>query len=410
MILGVLGSDKLVTPTNALLTEVFTGVKPDKVVILAEEQPKADVTGLRDVLSVFGLNPEVSVKVLGTGVKAWRDGLRDVELDLADVTPGRKYMAYAVLAYSRARDVRYVYLKEESKGYHMFGYVPFDEVTVYDMRTGEEVPFDPPRTRGDFPRKSSLTPEGLTSLVNLYSLLGKVEVSTEPDPGVKEDIYEEGERLCKTRAGFLRFREEEEIRKLAESSYFIADTNVYINLGSRISRLVWANRSFRLLPSRSVYRELSAKTESTQKDEFPVKFHLGMQAFRALHPKLPEVDRRFGDIALLHEVKALKSDFPENIVLITGDKGLVNAARSQGVKSVHLSKLVERDDGDWGEYISCMRFFANVKVTVDGREVAVVRRTTDVKPYTEVEAVDLDFNYPKLVEKLEEFLGRKRED
>ena len=405
-----MGSDKLVTPTNAVLTEVFTGVKPDKVIVLAEEQPRADVTRLAEVLDVLGINAEIAVKVIGTGVKAWREGVTDLDLDMVDVTPGRKYMAYAVLAYSRARDVRYVYLKEESKGYHMFGYVPFDEVKVYDMRTGEEVPFDPPKTRGDLPKKSNLTPEGLTSLVNLYSLLGKVEVSTEPDPSVKEDIYEEGERLCKIRAGFLRFEEENQIRKLAESSYFIADTNVYIVLGTRIARLVWANRSFRLLPSKSVYKELSAKTESTQKDEFPVKFYLGMQAFRELHPKLPEIDRRFGDIALLHEVKALKSDFPENIVLITGDKGLVNAARSQGVKCVHLSKLVKSEDGDWGEYISCMRFFANVKVTVDGREAAVVRRTTDLEQYTEVEAVDLNHNYPKVVDKLELFLGRKKEN
>lgn len=88
MILGVLGSDKLVTPTNAVLTEVFTGVRPDKVVVLAEEQPKADVAGLKEVLAVFGLSPEIGVKVLGHGIRAWKEGLREVDMDLADVTRG----------------------------------------------------------------------------------------------------------------------------------------------------------------------------------------------------------------------------------------------------------------------------------------------------------------------------------
>ena len=412
MILGVLGSDRLVTPTNAVLTEVFTGVRPDKVVVLAEEQPKADVAGLKEVLAVFGLSPEISVKVLGHGIRAWKDGLREVDMDLADVTPGRKYMAYAVLEHSKAKEVRYVYLKEESRGYHVFGYVPFSEVKVYNMRTWEEVPFDPPRTATGLEMKSKLSPEGLSSLMNLYSLLGEVEVDYSKDPNIRDKAFEEGEKLCRIRAGFLRFKEEEEVKRLAEDSYFMADTNVYINLGVRLSRLVWAKRSFKLLPSKSVFKELLEKTSTTQRDEAAVKFHLGMDAFREVHRSPPAVDKstRFGDEALKEEIIALKPYLPENLVLITGDKGLANSARSWGVKHVLLSELRESGEGDWGEFVSCIKHFANVEIRVDGKLMAAVRRSWEVSRETEVEAKDLHYNYPKLLERLEEFLGRKRED
>lgn len=39
MILGTLGSDKSVTTINAVMTEVFAGVKPDEIRIYRKTQP-----------------------------------------------------------------------------------------------------------------------------------------------------------------------------------------------------------------------------------------------------------------------------------------------------------------------------------------------------------------------------------
>ncbi|QIW24079.1 hypothetical protein EWF20_07935 [Sulfolobus sp. S-194] len=143
MILGTLGSNKLVTTTNAILTEVFTGVKPDKILILSEETPERDYTKISNILKLFGINSSIAIEVIGKWIKEWKDKLPRIKMDIIDITPGRKYMALATYVYSNTQEIRYVYLKEESEGYRVFGYVPFHDLVVYNVRSGEVIDFDP---------------------------------------------------------------------------------------------------------------------------------------------------------------------------------------------------------------------------------------------------------------------------
>jgi len=220
MILATLGSSKLVTTLDAIMTELFTGIKPDRILILSEEARELDLT---NITKPFGINAETKVLELGVGINSWREKVRDISMDVADITPGRKYMAVAVLNYSQAEEVRYAYLREEDKGYHIFGYVPLQEITVFDVRKGTSIPYEPPKTIPNLPEKVNIGVESLKALVNLYSLLGEV------------DYDQDFEELCKLRSGGVRFKEEEKIREYVKKGYFfLADVNAYVNLGDRL--------------------------------------------------------------------------------------------------------------------------------------------------------------------------------
>jgi hypothetical protein len=52
--LAVLGSNKLVTTTNALLSEIFTGLIQDHVTILSEERPEKDYSYMKDLVLLPG--------------------------------------------------------------------------------------------------------------------------------------------------------------------------------------------------------------------------------------------------------------------------------------------------------------------------------------------------------------------
>ena len=90
MILATLGSSRLVTTLDAIMTELFTGIKPDRILILSEEARELDLT---NITKPFGINAETKVLELGVGINSWREKVRDISMDVADITPGRKYMA-----------------------------------------------------------------------------------------------------------------------------------------------------------------------------------------------------------------------------------------------------------------------------------------------------------------------------
>jgi len=223
--LATLGSDKSVTTINAIMTELLTDIKPRKVIILRETPSNKDIRdGLRKALSYLGIEAEIQEKVIGEGVTNWRVKVSEKDVDVFDITPGRKYMALVSAEYSKAKEVRYIYLKNESEGYRIFGYVPFQKLKIFNMRTGEEIKLSQPPITKTLDSKSRLDIESLTALYNILSLHGNVKVK------VGERYVEEEEdefiELCKSRAGVIVYEEEEEIVK-AEDAFFLADTNVY---------------------------------------------------------------------------------------------------------------------------------------------------------------------------------------
>jgi len=69
MIFATLGSNKLVTTLDAIMTELFTGIRPDKILILSEEVQDLDLTG---IMKSFRINAETK------GLRTWS---RDKQLE-----------------------------------------------------------------------------------------------------------------------------------------------------------------------------------------------------------------------------------------------------------------------------------------------------------------------------------------
>ncbi|QKR00727.1 hypothetical protein GWK48_10315 [Metallosphaera tengchongensis] len=411
MKLAVLGSDKLVTTTNALLSEVFTGTIPSEVVVLSESQGTKDLTKLGDILSLFS-DVEIPVRqeVIGEGVEKWRQKVSTLDVDVADVTPGRKYMAVSVYAYSRANEVRYVYLKNEGQGYRVFGYVPFNEIKVVDVRGGKEIPFSPPKVNKGGRTSFTLSQDGLRALLNVYSLLGEVKVSIGGDELSLQELPEyametDDVKTCAIRSGLLIFKEEAEVRrKVDQNTFFIADTNAYVNLGRRLGEITWS-REFgrRLLPSRSVYNEIESHTNTTQKNDPSLKlFQLASYSFLSLHaPPYTSQSKGSGDIPLLNEVTSLKGTLP-HVVLITGDAGVTRSAQAKGIDVVFLNKVVRGSPEGVGEFLQCLSLFGkDVEVLVEDRTVARLKK--QVRAGDEVEVYD-QLRYAWAIEMAEKFI------
>ncbi|AHC51994.1 hypothetical protein SUSAZ_08660 [Sulfolobus acidocaldarius SUSAZ] len=425
MKLAVLGSDKLVTTANAVLTEIFTGVIPDEIVILSEDHPSKSVEGIKELVSYFGVTPTVRTEVIGEGIEKWRQKVSEIEVDVTDITPGRKYMATSVYAYSKAKHVRYVYVKNESSGYRVFGYIPFNEIKVFDMRSGETVEWDPPMIARSHEKSVYLTNESLNALINIYSLLGKVKISLNRDSYTIEELVkyvhdsnDEEISICGFRSGFLRYREEKDLKENVEKGYFtVADTNVYIRLGFRLRYLTYSKTyGRRLLPSKATYNELNNKVTSTQKDKSIFKFNLAMATFNKLHPPPISVGNLgSGDIPLVKETVTLKSYLPESVVLVTADSSVNRLASSSNIKTVYLNIVEKARSGDIGEFLHCLSFYVdhNFEIKEIGIEVndkiAMKIKKQDANKVlseglTEVQVVSENLNYASLLQTEEKLI------
>ncbi|ABP95328.1 MULTISPECIES: PIN domain-containing protein [Metallosphaera] len=400
MILGTLGSDKSVTTINAVMTEVFAGVKPDEIRIYREDSTKHEFQGLQEALNLLSLSPQIKEIQVGEDLEAWRNHMSSEEIDVLDVTPGRKIMALASANYAKAKEVRYAYIKYESEGYRIFGYVPFNHLKLLDLRTGGSVKLDPPPVKKADSR-SSLTRESLTALYNILSLHGKVEI----EPSV-EDV--EDDEVCKRRSGFVRFSSEDLVSKKAEEGLIVADTNVYINLGNRLGELARRGRELRLIPSSRVHDELLGKIENSSKDPRLPRFILGLESYYQIHRVPPRSTQgNYGDKRLLEELRFMKMYVDEKVVFVTGDRELGNKA------SAHADTVIlegrREDKGDWGTYLECLGKLQfkgrNPEIRVNGETVVVIEKSPNPSLNTDyrtvVKTLRPDLNYAKVLEALQ---------
>lgn len=414
-ILATLGSDKSVTTINAILTEIFTGLNPNKIIIFREDSPKKDIKGMEKVLKYLGINASIEEKVIGEGIKLWREKIRNEEINIFDITPGRKYMALSATYYSRAEEIRYVYLKDEREGYHIFGYVPFEQLKVINVRTGDEISYDPPLTQNVNEAESLLDVDSLRAFINILGLHGKVEIN-----GIDLENPDQVEEICLFRSGKYKYEEEKDIVKEAErGSLFLADTNVYIRLGNRLRSLVHTKKyGFRLLSSKNTFNELYNHTaQDTQKiDENKVKFILGMLSYRSLHvPPITSQVRSSGDMGLINEALEIKKNVEDNVVLITADKALGLTAQSKGLRTIILSKVrKEIGEGDIGELLFCLSFYNDylsdikrtIEILLNGSKIAELHSYYHLQERrVKVRVVDKRYNYPKILEILSEILA-----
>lgn len=418
MKLAVLGSDKLVTTMNAILTEIFTGELPDEIHVLFEDKPKTDINKIVDIVSLFKKGIKVVPNIIGEGISRWREKVSKLDIDIADVTPGRKYMAVAVYSYSKAKEVRYVYIKNEREGYRVFGYIPFSEVSVTELRTGNNIPLKPVNVLNKDPNViNKLSPDSVRALINLHSLQGDVKIRIDSDELKPEElidyVYEnssrnlEEYRICGLRSGILRFKEENEIKEYAKRGYVIlADTNVYINLGMRLRELTYSKEfGSMLLPTKAIYNELQNKTISTQKDKSLMKFYLANMSFKKLHPPpVPTDFKGIGDVALINEAKALKSELLYNIAIVTSDSGVMHSASVQVTKDiVGLHDIIKGDLEGIGEFLYCLSFYKKrIEILVNNKVTATIYGQDIISDKVEVKD---NTGYALLLEKEEEFLN-----
>ncbi|ARM76831.1 hypothetical protein [Acidianus manzaensis] len=415
MILATLGSDKSVTTIDAIMTEIFTGVKPNEIRIYREESdPRQNFSEkLKDTLKLLGIDSKIREIVIGDKISDWKDKMSNEEIDILDITPGRKYMAIVANNYSKAKEVRYAYLKEERKGYHVFGYVSPLEIKVYNIRDGKEVNYEPPSTL-DGDEISFLNSEGLTSLYNLLSLHGKLNILVgDEDLNLdKPDIRDDYINNCLIRSGFKKYDEEKDVEKYEkQDSFFLADTNTYIKLGNRLG---WLTKG-KLLASKSVYNELLNKTKNTQKEGKTILFHLGMYSYTLLHrnPPISEFNKS-GDIPLIEEAKKIKDNISEQLVLITADRQESYVAGSNKVKSIFLNTLKD-GKGDIGELLFCLTYRSEYTDPHDNakKELSIElngEETVKILPYqlhegkSKVVTKNKELNYAKVIEKLYEIV------
>ncbi|BFH74166.1 PIN domain-containing protein [Sulfurisphaera javensis] len=418
MILATLGSNKLVTTTNAILTEVFTGLKPDEIVILAEEQSKRDYSKIAEILKVLGINAKVTEKIMGRGIEEWRNKLKDLKIDVADITPGRKYMALAVYTYSNAHEIRYIYLEKEEEGYRIFGYAPFTDVRIYDLRNSSLISYDPPQTIKGGNKNVELGREGIRALLNLYLLLGnEIVLNLKSEEGSISLTYD-GNKLseisqlaneyktCLVRSGFFVYEAEDNIKRLAsdKDNYFIADVNVYINLGNRLSNLI--KNGNQILFSSSTYSELENMLNTTQKNDKKLYIgNLGMDSFKKIHNTIPAgyVNKKLGsDIKLIKEAMDLKGHYP-NVILLTCDQGVYNSAH-QKIKTVLLKEL-RNGKGSVEELIYCLRYFADIDLEINGKVYATIKRERMYgKDKLSLINQEEKYNYPYFISLVENYL------
>ena len=418
MKLATLGSNKSVTTINAIMTELLTDIKPSEIYVYRESETKEPLYGLKDVLKMLGISSEIHEKVIGEGVTPWREKISQDSIDIFDITPGRKYMALISANYSHAGEVRYVYVKEEeNQGYKIFGYVPFEKLKIFRINDGKEIGINPPPyTIGSLDKEAILDVDSLTALYNILKLHGEVKLKIGFD--YVDDMDDEFIKICEIRSGRLRYKEEEKIKEyLKLDTIFVADTNVYINLGNRIRKLFYEKeKGFALIPSASVYNELEEKLESTQKgDNKLVVFRLGMDTYKSVHRSLiPEVEkteagekRKSGDVTLKEEAERLKGALPHNVMIVTGDKGIFISSHS--VKTLQLKELYSSKDYDIGEFLYCLSFSEyyyegrkklKIELNEEGKEVVEITTNEDYK--VRVRTLDPKYNYAKVLESLRE--------
>lgn len=430
-VLGVLGSNKFVTTSNAALTEVFYGVRPSRVKVLFETNTSLDLSPLQEALGLLGVNTQVEAAVVGRGPEEWARNLRSHgDVTVIDVTPAWKYMtmiAYAVLG--GAARVRYIYIKNDREANKVFGYIPLDELELWELSPGRPSRVKEPKLPEPSTGASSeLRPDALTALLNLLRLRGRVSVSPsstargspdyeprwgELNPFDLDSVVQEAEgddvvRLCALRSGALVLEGEDKVVSEARQGANLAfDTNVFINIGPRLPGLLENYRNA-AIPLPQVYRELTltAPPKGDATKDF-VRRLLGARSFNELHPLVAEwlgsARGAGGDKGIVDFLSEAKK-YIRRPVLVTGDRNLYSYATASRLEALLLG-APRRGGGRYqGELVSCLSSFRELVLMIDDRGVARLRSD----PYSGVTRVmdpERSVNYGPALQVLERATG-----
>lgn len=171
------------------------------------------------------------------------------------------------------------------------------------------------------------------------------------------------------------------------------------------------SRKINLLASKTVFDELVGKVVSGSKDPKLWKFSLGVESYRDIH-KIPftKGGQSYGDRSLIEEIRNIKSNVQDQVILLTGDRELSTKASTLGIKTIFLSQETQ-GHMDYGEYIYCLsrsgRGLRKPTISVDGKDVVEIRENPGTElGITQVVTKDMRYNFAKVLELLQEIMRR----
>ncbi len=440
--LGVIGSLRGLVTSNVVGLETLTDLRIDEVVVFAE--PGCDKTVVKELVSEACRAAWALVRVieLEEDPREWLEAVSRHDIDVVDITPGRKIHALSLLlgALEVGARARYCYLVNEARyGYRYFGYAPPSNVKILEIGRSmivSEVLMRIPDflSEGEF-SPVRVAPEVLHSFLNIARIdhtnlviegcCTRIELVDNGDVVLVNDFSQSfsNPRACEA-CGYddaLWCLEsvapppnlDEVVAKIgrcvSNECILALDTNVAMRmLVDRLEDEVPRVRKYLHVPE-AVARELLTYLEQKRGSE-GVKKLLGFVelAKRGLVLAPPTGPR--GDQAILSELRRLRNE-RRCVCVATADQRLCLAAKSVANEAICVE--IPRnprilDNTSMKNLLTCLALHGETIVKSGEQELLRVRplKPHEIDPRNlELEAVSQ--TYPKLLQWLKSFVTKQ---
>lgn len=393
--LGIVGSPSIRVVLNSLGLELLSGLIPDKIVLFVEDESvgRVLVDYVSRVTGVLENKPSVEYVVLGRDFSRWFNP--GVDVDLIDITPGRKIHVLGLYAYASEYEVpvRYAYVLDERRfGYKYFGYAPPYAIRLLEVTRGHVYPLELKATEPPVEASSSefsVDPRVIHAYVNiLRSQADKVVIRTcsskailsvryEP---VIEDVMEsysdkrkwacsiEDLEWCLDRGKPVRIDLEVLKECVSRGCSIVVDTNILV-LGLLDEIATYTPKNLLEIPP-PVMSELTLFLEAKGRAlETHIPRILGLlELWR--HGLTTTISHERGDQAIARHAQRLKSE-RKCVCMITADKNLALLAKSMGINPVLVEQNHETsklEETRLPQTIECLTLYKNTKITIPGIE------------------------------------------
>ncbi len=399
-VLGIVGSPSVRVVLNSLGLELLSGLVPDEIVVFVEDGELGEfvVDQVSRVVSVFEDRVPVRYVVLGRDFSRWFS--LGVDVDLIDITPGRKIHVLGLYAYASERGipVRYAYVLDERRfGYRYFGYAPPYAIRLLEVVRGHVYPLElkiPEPLVRVVGEEFSVDPRVIHAYVNvLRSQATRVVINTCGSRAVLnvkyEPVVEEVEETysgwrkracsisdlewCLDRGKPVRISVEALRECASRGCSIVVDTNVLV-LGLLDEITTYTPKNLLEIPP-PVMSELTTFLEAKGRAlELHVPKMLGLvEMWR--HGLTGMISHERGDQAIARYAQKLKSE-RKCVCMATGDRNLALLVKSMGIDTI----LVEQDqetskleETRLPETIECLTLHKGTRITIPGVEEIEIR-------------------------------------
>lgn len=332
---------------SAIYREILADGIPAEIHIISDSGPEA-FRAVRDVFSgLEWADTEVTLHEV-SGVGEWFAALDGLDVDVVDVTPGRKVHALAL--YSQAvgsgARVRYSYLMDEQRfGYMYPGYAPPHAVKLFEIHPElRELVYRVPEALLRDPWEGEASVPVLHSLINTARVTGselrvssknltlRLDISKEPfSVAEARGKYAEA---CLTYASFPSnvWEAVEEVRHcVRKGCAVVLDTNALMSgMNEFLNKHVSGYGSL-VTHIEPVMAEVMAFIEMKHSPDGLLRELAYLDAMVAGHVPTPKAARRSrrGDIEIIRSLNTVVASSPCTC-FITADRNLATAVRAKG--------------------------------------------------------------------------------